>query len=407
MKKIVVLGAGYAGIKTVVKLQKKMKNEIEIVLVNRNSYHYETTRLPEVVTGENTYTQISYQIEDVIKKPMTTFIQDEVVKVDPDKQTVELKNHSELTYDYLVLSLGFTLTSMGIPGVEDYGLPMYNPKHALVIRDHVLNEMKQYRKDKDKRHLQIVVCGAGFQACEMAGAFRDAAPKYAEIAGCKPEDIKITSFDASHRLLPMFDGKIYDYAMNVIKERKLDIIYPSYIRKLAEDGVYYNLASDPEDREPRKLEAGTMVWMMGFIGSPVIQNSGFKQRRNRITVDDHLTVPEYDNIYSLGDVSSVLQPGKKWPYPNTAQLALSMANYAADDLRARINGQTRPKKYAYHDLGVCVKLSKHSKAAAVALGHGYKGYPASVLKKLIADRSLFETGGIKEVIAQGEFDFWH
>ena len=407
MKKIVVLGAGYAGIKTVVKLQKKMKNEVEITLVDRNSYHYETTRLPDVATGENSYTQISYEINDVIKKSMTTFIQDEVVKINPEEKTVELKNHPELHYDYLVLGLGFTFTSMGIPGVEQYGMPMYNPKTAIEIRDHVLNEMKEYRKDKDKKHLQIVICGAGFKACELAGAFRDAAPRYAKIAGVQPEDIRITSFDASHRLLPMFDGKIYDYAIDAMKKQDLNIIYPSYIKELTEDGVKYNLASDPEDEKPRELRAGTMVWMMGFIGSPVIQTSGFKQRRNRILVDDHLTVPGFENVYSLGDVSNVLQPGKKWPYPNTAQLALSMANYAADDIKARINGQTRPNKYAYHDLGVCVKISEHSKAAAVALGHGYKGYMASVLKKLIADRSLMETGGIKEVIAQGEFDFWH
>ena len=53
MKKIVVLGGGFAGIKTVVELQKKLKREVEIVLVDRNPYHCETNRLPEVASGNH------------------------------------------------------------------------------------------------------------------------------------------------------------------------------------------------------------------------------------------------------------------------------------------------------------------------------------------------------------------
>ena len=51
MKKIVVLGAGYAGLKTVVELQKKLKGQVEITLVDQNDYHYEATDLHEVASG--------------------------------------------------------------------------------------------------------------------------------------------------------------------------------------------------------------------------------------------------------------------------------------------------------------------------------------------------------------------
>ena len=45
MKEVVVLGAGYAGLKTVVLLQKKLKTNVHITLVDRNNYHYEATDL--------------------------------------------------------------------------------------------------------------------------------------------------------------------------------------------------------------------------------------------------------------------------------------------------------------------------------------------------------------------------
>ncbi|MBO1690570.1 NAD(P)/FAD-dependent oxidoreductase, partial [Akkermansia sp. GGCC_0220] len=75
--------------------------------------------------------------------------------------------------------------------------------------------------------------------------------------------------------------------------------------------------------------------------------------------------------------------------------ALSMANYAAKDIRSGVNHQARPSKYVYHDLGVVVAIGE-TKAEGKSMGHGYKGYLAYALKKIIIDKSLMETGGIKE-----------
>ena len=76
MKTVVVLGAGFAGLKTVVALQKKFREQVKIILVDRNPYHYETIRLYDVATGEIPYTGMSYEINDEINPKMTTVIMD-------------------------------------------------------------------------------------------------------------------------------------------------------------------------------------------------------------------------------------------------------------------------------------------------------------------------------------------
>lgn len=403
MKKIVILGAGYAGIKTAVELQKKIKGKAKIILVDRHDYHYETTRLVEVATGAIPYTKMSYQIADVLKPEVSQLIVDEVVKIDPDQQKVALKKHDSLSYDYLVVGLGFVLSNFGIEGADQYALPMHDVASAEKIRDHVVSQMKAYRQDKKAEHLQIVVCGAGFQAIELATGLSTNRERYAKIAGCQPEQIKVTSIDGSPRLLPMFDDKQMHYALSLVAKAGVKIIRPARVVKIEQDGVSYKMN---DDDKVQKIATRTPIWMMGFSGSPVIAQSGFKNRRGKVLVDDHLTDPAHANIYLLGDVSNVMVPGKKWPWPNTAQLALSMAGYAAKDLAARINGQSRPKKYAYHDLGVVVAIGD-THAAAYAMGHNYRGYLASALKKIIADKSLMETGGLKETLAVGRFDLYH
>ncbi len=403
MKTIVVLGAGYAGLKTVIALQKKLHKEVKIILVDQNPYHYETMRLYEVASGSYPYTRMSYQLSDVLDKDMTELIVDRVEKINIKEKNVELKNHAPLSYDYLVVGLGWVLNDMGIQGAKENALPMSNVKEAQAIRDHIYAEMKAYREDKDKKHLSIVICGAGFQAIELAGALAEARPRFAKMAGADAKDITIKMLDGSPVLLPMFQGKLLDYALGLVKKNSIEIINPAFVQGVSDHSVSYKMKDSNEIKE---ILAGTRIWMMGFSGSPVIEASGFKNRRGRVMVSDHLTAPESDDIYLLGDVSSVMVPGKKWPWPNTAQMALSMANYAAKDIRSRINGQARPSKYVYHDLGVVVAVGE-TKAAGKAMGHGYKGYMASALKKIIIDKSLMETGGLKETLSVGRFDLYH
>ena len=337
MKTIVVLGAGYAGLKTVIALQKKLHKEVKIILVDQNPYHYETMRLYEVASGSYPYTRMSYQLSDVLDKDMTELIVDRVEKINIKEKNVELKNHAPLSYDYLVVGLG------------------------------------------------------------------EARPRFAKMAGADAKDITIKMLDGSPVLLPMFQGKLLDYALGLVKKNSIEIINPAFVQGVSDHSVSYKMKDSDEIKE---IPAGTRIWMMGFSGSPVIEASGFKNRRGRVMVSDHLTAPESDDIYLLGDVSNVMVPGKKWPWPNTAQMALSMANYAVKDIRSRINGQARPSKYVYHDLGVVVAVGE-TKAAGKAMGHGYKGYMASALKKIIIDKSLMETGGLKETLSVGRFDLYH
>lgn len=402
MKRIVVLGAGFAGIKTVVKLQKKLRQEVEIVLIDRNPFHCETFRLYDVVAGKEQYTGISYPVKDVIDPKMTSFIQDEVETVDYQNKTVKLAHHEPVKYDYCVIALGFTLNTFNIPGAKEHALPMYNVQSAEAIRDRIYANMKDYRQTKNPADLVIAMCGSGFQAVEVANALATSRPKFAKMAGVTPDQIKIKMFNNSKRMLPMFGEKQLNYALGKIKANDIEIINQAKISQILPDGVGYQ--SDGKD-ETEKIDAKNIIWMMGFIGNPVISKSGFKQQREKITVTEHLTAPESEDIYVLGDVASVLQPGKSWPWPNTGQLALSMANYAADDIRARVKGFSRPNPYVYHDLGVVVDLGKS--AVGIAMGAKIKGYIASAMKKIIIDKSVYETGGIKETLAIGRFDLYH
>lgn len=113
--KVVILGAGYGGLKTLRKLQ-QANTGAEIVLVNKNDYHQETTWLHEAAAGTLEPEQLVYPISKVVDTSKTTFIQDEVVTINKDSKTVTLKNEGDISYDYLLVGLGSEAETFGIKG---------------------------------------------------------------------------------------------------------------------------------------------------------------------------------------------------------------------------------------------------------------------------------------------------
>ena len=177
---IVILGAGYAGMMTTKKLLQKLSmNDADITLVNKHNYHYQTTWLHEVAAGTIDINQSRIMISDVINPNRVHIIQDVVMKIDKDNKRVELGN-GELSYDYLVISLGFEKASFGIPGMEEYAFSIQDINQSRLIRDHIEYQFAKYNQDEDNRDpgmLTIIVGGGGFTGIEFCGELAERIPE--------------------------------------------------------------------------------------------------------------------------------------------------------------------------------------------------------------------------------------
>lgn len=406
MKHIVVLGAGYAGLRTVIRLQKQLHGPDHITLINQNPYHYQTTALHEVAAGNIPPEKICFDIDDLIDPAMTTFIVDRVTSFSPHERLVHLADHDDLHYDYSIVALGFVSETFGINGAQENSLPMTTVRQAMQINEHIENQMAAYQQNHEAENLRIIICGAGFTGIELAGELADARPRYAKLAGVNSDQIEIEMIDASRRLLPMFNDELASYGVNLLRQLNIQITQHARIQKIEPDFVYYRLANEGPDTPLHQSKAGTIIWTTGVSGSPLVGQAGLQQRRGRVVVSPHLTAPDDDHLYLIGDVAAVMAPSGNRPYPTTAQIALSMANYVANDLTARLSDHERPDEYHYHSQGTVASIG-NTRALGMASGHSYMGYPASVLKKMIMNKSLLELGGAKQVLHKGRFDLYH
>ena len=178
-KKVLVLGAGYAGLQTITKLQKQISaDQAEITLINKNDYHYEATWLHEASAGTISYEDLLYPVESVVNQDKVNFVKAEVTKIDRNARKVET-DAGIFDFDVLVVALGFESETFGIEGMKDYAFQIENVLTARKLSRHIEDKFANYAasKQKDDKDLAILVGGAGFTGVEFLGELADRIPE--------------------------------------------------------------------------------------------------------------------------------------------------------------------------------------------------------------------------------------
>lgn len=398
-KSILVLGAGYAGLRTVRQLQKK-NIDATITLVNKNDFHYEATLLHEVAAGTHTDERISFKIKDVIDSSKVNFIQDTVKLINKDENTVTLEKNGTVAYDYLVVALGFESESFGIPGVNEYAASLVDIPTANAALDLLDSNLKKYQTSKDENDLSIVVCGAGFTSIEYLGEITNRLPKLADTYNFPIDKVKITCIEAMPSILPMFEPKLAQYGVDTLERRGVTFITGTPIKEIKDGVVMYE-----QEGELKEAKASTIIWTTGVRGSSIIGESGFKEGRGRVMVNEDLTAPDYPNIFIIGDVSAVMNPEAGRPYPPTAQIAVVQGTKVAENLELALKGQPL-SKFTFKSAGTVASLGNND-AIANVMNKNFKGYIASVMKKGVEDKTLLQLGTMSLLFKKGRFDFYH
>ena len=181
-KEIVIVGAGFAGVSAARTLAKKFKKEkdVNITLVDKNSFHTYMTELHEVAGGRVEASAIKYDLQRIFKKyPKVQLVTDKVLRIDYDKKEV-VAEHQTLAYDYLLLAMGGEANDFGTPGVKEHAFTLWSIEAAKRLHDHILESCKRamYEHDPAKRRalLTFTVIGAGFTGVEMVGELIDWVP---------------------------------------------------------------------------------------------------------------------------------------------------------------------------------------------------------------------------------------
>ncbi|GAA6819505.1 NAD(P)/FAD-dependent oxidoreductase [Staphylococcus sp. 18_1_E_LY] len=397
-KKVLVLGAGYAGLQTVTKLQKQISaDEAEITLINKNDYHYEATWLHEASAGTISYEDLLYPVKSVINEDKVNFVKAEVTKIDRNAKKVET-DAGIFDFDILVVGLGFESETFGIKGMKDHAFQIENVLTSRRLARHIEDKFANYAasKEKDDRDLAILVGGAGFTGIEFLGELTDRIPELCNKYGVEQSKVKITCVEAAPKMLPMFSDDLVNHAVNYLENKGVEFKIATPIVACNEKGFVVKV----NDQE-QQLEANTAVWAAGVRGSQLMEESFDGVKRGRIVNEQDLTIAGHDDIFVIGDCAAFIPAGEERPLPTTAQIAMQQGEHVAKNIKQILEGQPT-QEFTYVDRGTVCSLGSND-GVGIVYGRDITGKKAAFMKKVIDTRAVFKLGGIGLAFKKGKF----
>lgn len=397
MKRIVIVGAGYAGLQCALSLSRTMPaGAADILLVSKHDYHYPSTLLHRVSLGTYSARKARVFVRKVLDSCRVRFVKDIITGVDRAACTVQGQLDS-YPYDYLVLAPGFRVNTFDTPGAGEHAFGIYSMNSADRILRHVEKAFTDFPFNPDPNTLRFAIVGAGFTGVEYAAELAEQLRQLCEICGIDHNRAHISLIGRHETILPTLGEKGGAAALRTLTRLGIDYVVGSATEVL-EDGVMVR----QQDGSMRKIDARTCLWAAGVKGNPLISQAGLPNIRDRVTVDGHLMVDGCGDTFVLGDCAAFTGEGEAFPYPQTGQIAQQMGRYAAGQLVSLVMEGRLGEPFVYHHKGTVCSLGVRDGVAALGKAT-ITGVPAAMLKNLIENKWFFNLGGLGLVARKGQF----
>lgn len=351
-KKIIIVGAGFAGLRLAQDLE---DTDYDVLLIDKNNYHQFQPLMYQVATARLEPASISFPLRKVFQHSKNVRIRiAEVLNVDTLTKTLKT-SIADFTYDYLVVAFGCRTNYFGNSQIERFAYPMKSVPEAIQLRNQILQTFEDalIAKPAELQSLMnFVVVGGGPTGVELAGALAEMKKNILPKDYPDKDFSKLTIYlleGAPNVLNPMSEdsrkmSRKYLEAFGVIV--KTNTIVSNY------DGKIVTLQNQ------ETIEAKNVIWAAGITGN--ILNGIPKEsitRGNRFIVDRFNKIEPLEAVYALGDIAFMTTPKYPNGHPQVASVAIEQAHVLAKNFKLELKKKP-PVQYEYHDKGSMATIGK-------------------------------------------------
>ena len=382
-KKIVILGAGFGGVKTALQLSKKLKQGVDIILVDKHTYQTYVPALYEVATAyrgsdlsqERIQEQkfkgdvssvVAFDLRTVFQNTQVQLVCDEVVKVDVKQQVVYLKKDGDLEYDYCVFALGSQVGYFNVAGAQQHTLSLKTLHNALEVRDTI----QQAVQTKDSVCIVVVGAGlAGFEVCtEIACYVKHLTKK-------QSKHINIVLVEGQDKVLCSCSDAMCQKASKRLEDLNIRVRTQERITQVQKNKVIFS--------DNSSLDTDAVVWSGGTDCSyleGLAPDVSLFSKKGQFLVANPLHLYEHANAFALGDCAFFEG------VPETAYIAEQQADVVAQNI---VNALNNKKMIEYKPKQVGFISSAGGKYAIADIGFCTSGMFAWVIKRVVDLKYIF------------------
>lgn len=370
LPRVVVIGAGFAGISLIAKLRNK---PLSVILIDQNNYHQFQPLLYQVATSGLEPDAISFPIRKLFKGYKNfLFRMAQVKDIKADEQRI-YTSEGYIDYQYLVIATGSVSNFYGLQAIEQNGIGLKSLKESLNLRSLILENLEKAAITTDENERQrltnVVIVGGGPAGVELAGALaefkRFVLPT--DYPHFKRETMNLYLIERGPRLLAAMSKASSATTLRDLHKMGVEVLLDTGVKFY--DGKVVDLGETPS------IDASTLIWTAGVKGDfPQGMEQAVILPGNRLKVNDYNQVNGYKNIFAIGDVSGMVSEDFPRGHPMVAPAAIQQGAQLAINLLKIINNKP-PVPFVYHDRGSLATIGK--KRAVADLGKWrFKGFLA-------------------------------
>jgi NADH dehydrogenase len=366
MKRIVVLGSGFAGMQAVIDLERLFRKspDYEILLISDQNYVLFTPLLPQIASSQIDPRHIAQAVRDVRGYRRFRFLRDTVRVIDLANRRIDAASGA-ITYDSLVIALGSRTNYFNVPGAREHTYDFKSLEDSIALRERVLDlcEHADHITDENARRalLTFAVVGGGYTGVELLTDLRDLLFDYVarHFRAISRDAIRLVLVEASDSILNGIHPLLRAHAMKRLQSEGIEILYNSRVTRCFEGGIEIN--------QKENLQAATIIWTAGVRAHEVVEAlPGPHDRAGRAQVSEYLQMQKFPEVFVAGDSAiGSCADGIPENVPQVAPVAIAHGKIAARNLAHRERNEPL-ESYRYVSQGMLVSLG--ARDAVVSVG---------------------------------------
>jgi NADH dehydrogenase len=376
-KRILVVGAGFAGVYAAMGMRELARRGHRITVVNPESFMQYQPFLPEVASGTIDPRAVVVPLRPLLRH--CDLVVGDAGEIDLGARAATVRTAGgphRIAFDVLVLAPGSTSRVLPIPGLAEHGVGFKTVQEAIYLRNRVLSclDLAAATDDPERRQaaLTFVFVGGGYAGVEALGELEDLARAairtYPSLRG---ESMRWMLVDAAPSILPELTSGLAAYAVERLEERGVEVVLGTKLESYEDRVVRLS--------DGRAFPAETLVWTAGVRPSPLGRSIGLPvEPDGRVRTDRFLRVEGIEGVWAAGDVAAVPDPGGGF-MPPTAQHGMRQGRHLGRNVLASLLGE-RLEPFTYRSLGAVCSLGRY-KGIAVVGRLRLRGFPAWFLHR--------------------------
>ncbi len=314
MKRVVIVGGSYAGLRALAQLAKEP--ELSITLIDRHPYHFLQTEGYDLIAGRIPFDETIVGLRSLCAGfgERVRFVQAVAEDVDFANRRLICEGGELFDYDYLVIAAGaVTRFFENVSGLRSCSYGVKSLRAAFKLKQFFEEELyKRLESAEDAQaDFNILIGGAGLSGVEIAAEMQAFFNRYYRANALACGTIKIHLADK--HFLKGLHPTVVRKSKTRLERLGVHLHIGAYITKVAPNRAYLdNETSIPFD---------FMLFTGGIVAAPFVQRLDLpKNRLQQIVVDRTMRPEGIDNVFVVGDAAALFDRAGR-PVPPTAQSA--------------------------------------------------------------------------------------